>query len=248
MARYWTSRRPRSGLCRCRGVTGRSKEAIPRCKEAIAVARAVGARAEEAKALRILGGCLEDLGELDRAITLGLEARRIAEEVGDAETVVNTYTTLHSALELAGREHDALEDTQQSYQRAREFGLERAMGSFVATNLAHGLLITGRWQECERLTRELLTGDSWGAFAQHEVRGVLLIRRGELLAAREQLDLALRLSPRFYRDLVWLGLAELALWEGRHDEAGTAIAKGLRWCAERDPDGALPNSPAPGMR
>jgi DNA-binding CsgD family transcriptional regulator len=31
--------------------------------------------------------------------------------------------------------------------------------------------------------------------------------------------------------------AELALWEGRHDEAGAAVAEGLRWLVERDPDG-----------
>jgi DNA-binding CsgD family transcriptional regulator len=33
------------------------------------------------------------------------------------------------------------------------------------------------------------------------------------------------------------GPAELALWEGRHDEAGAAVAEGLRWLVERDPDG-----------
>jgi ATP/maltotriose-dependent transcriptional regulator MalT len=37
--------------------------------------------------------------------------------------------------------------------------------------------------------------------------------------------------------LAWLGLAELALWEGRHDQADAAIAEGLRFCAERDPEG-----------
>ena len=37
------------------------------------------------------GGLPGDLGELDRAIALALEARRIAEEVGDAETVIDTY-------------------------------------------------------------------------------------------------------------------------------------------------------------
>jgi hypothetical protein len=75
---------------------------------------------------------------------------------------VGTYTTLYYALDLAGRVHDALEDTQRGYRRAREFGLERAVGSLVASNLAHGLLVTGRWQECERLTREVLTEDSSG--------------------------------------------------------------------------------------
>jgi hypothetical protein len=39
--------------------------------------------------------------------------------------------------------------------------------------------------------------------------------------------------------LTWWGPAELALWEGRDEEAGAAVAEGLRWCAEQDPDGTL---------
>jgi len=71
------------------------------------------------------------------------------------------------------------------------------------------------------------------------VLGVLLTRRGEFAAAREQLDRALRLTLRLESDLVWHAMAELALWEGRDDEAGVAVAEGLRWWAERDPDGTF---------
>jgi DNA-binding CsgD family transcriptional regulator/tetratricopeptide (TPR) repeat protein len=220
-------------------LTLRAKEAIPRCEEAIAVARAVGARAQEAQALRVLASGLADLGEPDRAISLGLEARRIAEEVGDAETVIGTYVTVTHVLGLVGRERDALEEAQQGYQRACEFGLERAGGSYVANNLAFSLLLTGRWAECERLTRELLAGDRWGSFSLNHVRGLLHTWRGEFAAARRQLDLALRLSPPFYRDYAWLWLAELAVWEGHDEEAGAAIDEARRWYAERDPQGAL---------
>jgi hypothetical protein len=143
-------------------------------------------------------------------------------------------------LSFAGRERDALKDAQQGYQRAHEFGLERAGGSFVAANVAWSLLNLGRWQECERLTSDLLATDRWGAFTLHTVQGVLLSRRGDFREGREQLEQAFRLSSWSYRDLVWLGAAELALYQGRHDEASTAVAEGLRWCAERDPDGILP--------
>jgi DNA-binding CsgD family transcriptional regulator len=69
---------------------------------------------------------------------------------------------------------------------------------------------------------------------------MLLTRRGDFVAAQEQFDRALQLSPPFFRGMTLRGPAELALWEGRHEEAGAAVAEGLRWCAERDPDGALP--------
>jgi DNA-binding CsgD family transcriptional regulator len=217
----------------------RSKQAIPRCEEAIACAKAVGARAEEARALDLLGACLTH-DDPDRAITLAVEARAISESMGDAENVVSTSLTVIGALRLAGRERDALEEAQHGYQRARPLGLERATGSFLANQLAFSLLRTGRWMECEQLTHELLAGDSWGAFEQHRALGMLLTRRGEFAAAHEQLQLALRLSPPFQEDLAWLALAELALWESRHDQAGVAVAEGLRFCAARDPEGILP--------
>jgi DNA-binding NarL/FixJ family response regulator len=223
----------------------RPKEAILQGEEAIACARAVGAQAEEAKALDVLAGDLAALGQPDRAITLALEARAIAEDMQDAETVIGTYVTVTFVLKLAGRERNALEEAQQGYQRARHLGLERATGSFLANQLAFSLLHTGRWAECEQLTRELLAGDRWNAFELHRASGMLLTRLGEFAAAREQLQLALRLSPSHFEDLAWLGLAELALWEGRHDEAGAAVAEGLRFCAARDPEEILPDVSSP---
>ena len=79
-------------------VVGHSEEVVKRCEEAIAVARSVGARAEEARALRVLAGSLDEMGELDRAITLMLETRRIAEQVGDVETVVATHILSRSEV------------------------------------------------------------------------------------------------------------------------------------------------------
>jgi DNA-binding CsgD family transcriptional regulator len=214
----------------------RAEQAIACSEAAIAAARAVGARAEEATALRVLAAGLADIGGLERALDLLLEARRLAEEVGDAEAVMGTYMTACPLLLWAGRERGAVEDAQQGYRRARELGLQYATGSFVAGNLGFRLLETGRWGECEQLTREALASDSWGAFNLRVVRGVLLARRGEFAAAREELDLALRLSPPYLRDSVWLGQAEFALWAGHQDQAATAVAEGLRGWAERDPD------------
>jgi len=222
-------------------VLWRLHEAISRCEEAIRVARAAGDRIEEAHALDVLGGCVADLGQLDRAIGVLVEARRIAEEVGDAESIVRTYQNLSYALGLAGREQDALREAREGYQRAQQLGLEHAHGSILACHLAWRLLATGRWQECEQLLQELLAADSWGAFDLHGIRGRLLARRGEFASAREEIDLALRLSPPAFRGVEWQSLADLALWEGHEDEVEAALAEGLRWCAEHDPDGALPH-------
>jgi DNA-binding CsgD family transcriptional regulator len=53
------------------------------------------------------------------------------------------------------------------------------------------------------------------------------------------------LGPAAFRAVFLSWLAELALWEGRHDDAEAAIAEGLRWCGQRDPDGQLPQLSAP---
>jgi tetratricopeptide (TPR) repeat protein len=90
----------------------REKEAIAHSEEAVAVARAVGARAEEARALDILGACL-DHDDPNRAIALHMEARRIAEEIGDAETVVSTYMNLSHVLAGVGRDSEALHDARE---------------------------------------------------------------------------------------------------------------------------------------
>src|SRR6266511_2469325 len=126
---------------------------------------------------------LDDLNQLDRAIALQLEARRIAEGVGDTETVIRTYATLSHSLVAAGRDREALDDAHQGYQRARQLGLQRAMGSYVASDLARRLLASGRWEDCERLTREALCGDSW---ADRGLQAAPVAAEvGRLAAARE---------------------------------------------------------------
>jgi DNA-binding CsgD family transcriptional regulator/tetratricopeptide (TPR) repeat protein len=212
-------------------------QAVARCEEAIAVARAVGARAVESHALSTLGVCLDGLGQLDQAIVLHRQARRIAEEVGDAEGIVRTYINLSHVLEQAGQIHDAIDDAREGYQRAHQLGLAGATGSYVASNLAAGLLSTGQWEECARLTAALLEVDSWWPFAVYTTRGLLLTRQGEFTAAGRAFDQSERLSPPAEQWSVWVGRAELALWEGNHDQAATAVTEGLRWIAEQDPEG-----------
>jgi DNA-binding CsgD family transcriptional regulator/tetratricopeptide (TPR) repeat protein len=224
--------------------TSRPQEAIPLCEDAIAVARLVGARAEEARALGVLASCLDDPAELDRSIALQLEARRLAEEVGDAVTVIDTYGTLAFTLARAGRDRDALDAAREGYQRARQLGLEHAVGSYVAYNLAWQLLAAGQWAECERFTSNLLAADSWAANDLHAIRAQLLIRQGNFAGAHEHLDQVEWVSHG--RDLAWLERTELALWESDNEAASAAVAERLRWRRMTfRPDGGLSHHSSP---
>jgi DNA-binding CsgD family transcriptional regulator/tetratricopeptide (TPR) repeat protein len=224
---------------------GRPGEAIPLLEEAITVARLVGAQAEEAFALATLACCLDSPDEVERSIALHLEARRLAEEVGDAEILIDTYVTLGETLELAGRAQEALDDAREGYQRARQLGLEHAVGSYVAYYLAWQLLAGGRWAECERFTAEVLAIDSWDTHDLHAVLGQLLARRGDFAAAHEQLDQARRTTPAADRDPAWPQRAELALWEGNDQAASAAIVEGLGWRAGLEPSRALSQFTSP---
>jgi DNA-binding CsgD family transcriptional regulator/tetratricopeptide (TPR) repeat protein len=224
--------------------TGRPREAIPLCEDAIAVARLVGARAEEARALGVLASCLDDPAELARRIALHLEARRLAEEVGDAQTVIDTYGELAFTLARAGRDRDALDDAREGYRRARQLGLEHAVGSYVAYNLAWQLWAAGQWAECERFTADLLAADSWAASDLHAIRAQLLIRLGNFAAAREHIDQVDRVSHG--RDPAWLERAELALWERNLEAASAAVAEGVGWRGITSrPEGGLSHHSSP---
>src|SRR3712207_7042012 len=57
-----------------------------------------------------------------------------------------------------------------------------------ASNLAFGLLATGQWEECARLTATLLEVDNLCPFLLHTTRGLLLTRQGEFTAAGREFD------------------------------------------------------------
>jgi DNA-binding CsgD family transcriptional regulator/tetratricopeptide (TPR) repeat protein len=94
------------------------------------------------------------------------------------------------------------------------------MGSFLAANMALHLFDTGRWQDADRLLGDVLGDEVAATFRLHHVWGELQTARGDFAAAREHLELAVRLSPSAGERVgPVLALAELAIWQGRHEDA-----------------------------
>jgi tetratricopeptide (TPR) repeat protein len=222
-------------------------EAARCAKEALAVARTVGARAEEGHALDILGVCTRDVERL-------LAARRIAQEIGNAEGIVRAYLNLGATLSTGGRQREALDVFRRGFATARELGLERAMGSVLAVALAATLFEVGDWEESGRVVAEALERGGVVPFRLHWVKGMLDLGRGDFSTAREQLELAVGLSPSLIEaswPLTWL--AELAIWEGRYDDARAAVDQAVNRLQPLDPEEELPPTetaliPALGLR
>jgi tetratricopeptide (TPR) repeat protein len=196
--------------------TWRYRDAIGRSEQALAVARTVGARAEEGLAVDILGRCTADAARV-------VEARQIAEEAGNAGGIVQADLSLGSVLWETGRLREALAAWQGGIAVAREFGRERLMGHLTA-NLAGVLLELGAWEDIDRVVSEGLKRERRAASELHTIKGMLAVWRGDLQAAREHLELARRLQPPLSQ-AAWpfAGLAELAIWEGRYDDAGAVV-------------------------
>jgi DNA-binding CsgD family transcriptional regulator/tetratricopeptide (TPR) repeat protein len=198
-------------------LAGRGRDAARRAEEALAVARTVGARAEEGHALDILGSCTGDIEHLE-------EARRIAEEVGNAEGVTRADLDLSAVLWSRGRLREAHDVGLRGLAVARELGLERSMGSFLAESVAGDLVDLGEWEESDRVIADALEHQTAAAFRLQTIKGLLEVGRGDFSAAREHLELAMRLSTSPFEG-AWphCGLAKLAMFEGRYDDARAAI-------------------------
>jgi DNA-binding CsgD family transcriptional regulator/tetratricopeptide (TPR) repeat protein len=202
-------------------LAGQYPAAIARASEALEVARTVGARAEEGHALDILGSCTHDTEQL-------VEARRIAEEVGNGEGIARAYLNLSAVLSYEGREREARDNNQRGLSVARELGIERAMGSYLAADLALNLYYLGDWQESARVIARALEREATAAPRLYNFRALLAVGQGDFQSARRDLALAGRLSPGPLERVGPLpGLAELAIWEGRYETARAAVDEGL---------------------
>ena len=211
-------------------LAGRCHEAEGRAAEGLAVARAVGALAEEGHALDILGSCTFDTGQLEAAC-------RIAEEVGNAEGIVRGYLNLSSTLWTIGRLREGHATARRGLAFARELGLESTLGSVLTAHVAEGLYELGDWEEADRVLAGALARDTWAAVPLHGIGGLLELGRGDLAAARRHLDLAGRTDPSAGGgDFVVRGLVELAVQERRYGDARAAVDRALRAVERMGPE------------
>jgi DNA-binding CsgD family transcriptional regulator len=208
-------------------LSGQHARALEYGQQAFAVAREVGARAEEAESLACTGQCLVALGDRPAGLEQLRRARSIAAEIGDDELLSHAEVALSDSLWRDGRLEEAIEVALHGADVSRRAGIDMRE-RYCELNAAEAAHELGRWDLVERISSELLALDLSGitlAFAHH-VAGALARARGDLAAAAEHLA-AQRDALGVDESYVLEDEAELALWQGRPDAAARAARRGM---------------------
>ena len=163
-----------------------------KAREAIAVARAVGARMEEGHALNTLGCIVADRGDTELGIALVRESLVIAEEAGNPDQLYRAYNNLAHVLGVAGRLEEAARLVFEGDDANDKFVGIR-LGA-AGQNSAESLMRLGRLDEAEDLLQRITRGSGNCVFGPFAVRAMIAIRRGLLDDASAQLVTAEELS------------------------------------------------------
>jgi DNA-binding CsgD family transcriptional regulator/tetratricopeptide (TPR) repeat protein len=234
-------------------LSGSDAECRRVAEEALDMARRIGARREEGRALSRLGSMVAE-EDVEEGLAQLRAARRIAVEEGDVDGLGWASSELAWNSADAGRLEEALAATLEGAEASRRLG---SIWQFHLTGgAAWWEFLLGRWQDAERhfdaaLDRMRGPGAVHGRFD----RARFEVARGDPAAARRWLGQAEAMAAtagRVQFDAQWahkqaVVRAELALWEGRDDEAWTAVDEGLTALARGGDETAVPGLFALGL-
>ena len=207
-------------------VAWRYAESLPIARQALALARDLGAGEAEVRALTVVGMDLACLDHHEEGIAYVRQALRLAEEIGDHIGLERAYINLTDQLTKLGRLRESARLGQAGLEAIRRYGIYSAL---LVSNQIETLLAIGDWDEADVLSAAALRGiTSSFPYVLLTNRAEVEIGRGELDAARTHLEAAtatLRKDRMFGRYDVCV--ANLALWEHRWTDAHAAIEEGL---------------------
>jgi DNA-binding NarL/FixJ family response regulator len=189
-------------------LAGNLAASLAAAEGAIAAARAVGARAQEADARITLGVLRGWLGRGEDGPGELRSGLRLAVEAGAQRIAVRGHLNLSDMLEALGRHAEAAEVAAAGLELAERVGLARDIyGSLLVYNRAESLIHLGRWQEADRILRDGLDAGLSGVAVNslHQLRGRLSALQGRYEEAARHID-ALRGTPGWEGDQFALSL------------------------------------------
>ena len=141
-------------------------------KQALQVAREVGAMVEEIDAQITLGHSLAYGGDFEEGLALVRAGTEAARRAGQLYAATRASTNLSDLLLMLGRYEEAISTIDQDMALVEQAGLSRTAGAFMRSNRAEALLRSGRWAEA---LSSVAPAAETGVFA-----GTLLLIRAEL--------------------------------------------------------------------
>jgi ATP/maltotriose-dependent transcriptional regulator MalT len=213
-----------------RMLQARFGEAEREAREALAVARPLGDREAEARALNALGVAMGGQGDLEGGIASLRESLAIAKEAGLQVEESSAWVNLADLLNMAGRTEEGLAVALDGYANGPD-SPHRSRGWFQLA-IAEFNFYLGEWDEAERRIPAANVRRYGPALAYwYTVRLMLALGRGDLAAAAVDVDglaRALRGStePQFVAPLGIFG-SELARRRGDFEAARAVVDEAL---------------------
>jgi ATP/maltotriose-dependent transcriptional regulator MalT len=224
---------------------GHFHDAALEAHETAMEARRLGALDLEAGAANTEGISRGALGDVEEGARLLRRARDLALEIDSPAELSRAAANLSELLDLAGRTEEALAEVESSLEVIRELPERSLYDSFLELQGACQLLRLGRTAEASARMPDRIPGHavtSTGTFYA-AMRALLAMVRGEHDAARAELD-EFRRSVQANRHPQWVEVLEtmtieLALREGRIEDARAAAERGLAFIEGTEEGGRL---------
>ncbi len=221
-----------------------------KAREAIAIARAAGARMEEGHAINTLGCLLADRGDIDQGLALVRESLMIAEELGNPDQLYRAYNNVAHVLGVAGRHEEAARLVFEGDGPDDKF-IGIRLGA-AGQNSAEALARLGRLDEADDLLQRITRGSGNCVFGPFAVRAMIAIRRGLLDDATALLVTADELSGGLDTANVqgWLHMlrAEIHLERGEPQAAMEEVDRALTTAVGIDDDVVVVEMHSLGLR
>lgn len=210
---------------------GHLQEARGYCEQAIEVARAAGARAEEGHATNTLGSCVAGTGDRERGLRLLGEALEIAGELGRVDDICRGYVNYSDVVDQDGRTRKAAELALEWSRASYELGA-RNYGDFLAGEASNRMLRVGEVARAIELAE--LDGrepDGMSAVVVHNARAEALLVAGRVDEAERALTAAERALGGL-TDTMWFGMVaaarvQLHLARGETERAAEVALRSL---------------------
>ena len=225
---------------RLSAVLAHHQKARALCEDALELARRVGAHATEGRALGVLGIVAAHGGDFGSGIRHLRASLTIAEETHDGEALAGYYLDLARLLRMAGRLPQAAQIALKGCEVVRRIGLEQQYGPMLKVETAAALFESGRWGQAARFVASAGRRSSNGLIGIMVLLELLRlsIARGDFVSAQRQAGRLTQLCRRVRSPVCHRRLseskAELAVWQGRLDDAVAAVTEGFYWVTGDD--------------